>query len=402
MKLLRSTLALLPSLAVLAGCTGADPIDSTPTTSAGPCDAIRDECLSKQQVCVAPGEEPSCAACPEGHYSDAGTTCEPIPGTAHTNEFAEFTVKSGEEVKGLCQSWTLHNAEELWVNAVELTQDQSSHHSNWTFVPDDKFAGDDGVWPCNERGYSQLEAALYGGVVYAQSTQTPHEVQKFPNSAAVRIPPYSRIIGDVHLLNVTSEDITGTAKLSLYTLPESEVKVKLTPFHLVYHGLDIPPHADSRFTGVCPLDSKFSALGQPFEMDIYFVLPHYHALGKSFFLDVLGGKKDGEPVFRVGPYDGEAHGRAYDPPYRISEDDGSEGFTFGCDFTNPRDEYIKYGLGDQEMCEMLGFAGSKVAFEGSVDLAEPAGSDGTTQLFTGPCATLAFEWDHDKPGGTGP
>ena len=397
MMRLRRIFALLPLLGALAGCDP-DTSDTTPTTSADPCDALRDECLGKQQACVAGADGPACQACAEGEYAGAAG-CAKIEGTAYTNEFDEFTVESGEEVKGLCQSWTLHNAEEIWVNAVELTQDASSHHSNWTFVPDDKFPGDDGVWPCKDRGYSQLEAALYGGVVYAQSTQAAHEVQKFPNGAAVRIPPYSRIIGDVHLLNTTSADVTGNAKLTLYALAESEVEVKLTPFHLSYEGLNIPPLSESRFTGRCALDTKFSALGQPFEMDIYFVLPHYHALGKSFFLDVMGGPKDGEPVFYVGPFDGEAHGKAYDPPYTVS---GAEGFSFGCDFTNPRDEYIQYGLGDQEMCEMLGFAGSKVAFESIVGSAEPEGMDGSTQLFTGACNTLAFEWSHDKPGGTGP
>jgi hypothetical protein len=399
MTAFRWTFAILPVTFALAGCEPADTTDTTDTSSTstpGPCDARHDECLSKQQVCVEKGDGPTCEACPSGQYAAASGACEAIGGTAYTNQFADFTVKSGEEVKGLCQSWTLNNAEELWVNAVELTQDVQSHHSNWTFVPDDKFAGDDGVWPCKDRGYTQLEAALYGGVVYAQSTQAAQEVQKFPNGAAVRIPPYSRIVGDVHLLNVTSQDVTGSAKITLYALPESDVQVKLVPFHLVYTGLHIPPLASSRFTGNCALDSKFVG---SFDMDIYFVLPHYHSLGRSFFLDVMGGPKDKEEIFRIGEYDGEAHGKAYDPPYRV---EGAEGLTFGCDFINPRNEYIQYGLGDQEMCEVLGFADSTMAFESDVDTAEAAGNDGDVQLFTGQCNTLAFQWDHEKPGGPGP
>lgn len=390
--------AFLPALAALAGCAPADTNETTPTTTPDPCDELRDACLSKQQACVVGDDGPACQVCNPGEYAGA-SGCEAIPGTALTNEFSEFTTKAGEEIKGLCQSWTLHNPEEIWVNAVELTQNESSHHSNWTFVPDDKFPGEDGVWPCKDRGYSQLEAALYGGVVYAQSTQAGHEVQKFPNGAAVRIPPYARIIGDVHLLNTTSEDITGQAKLTLYTIQESEVEVKLAPFHLSYEGLAIPPLSSSRFTGVCPLDTKFGGLGHKFEMEIYFVLPHYHALGQSFFMDVMGGSQDGEHVFDIGAYDAEPHGRAYDPPFKVS---GAEGFTFGCDFTNPRDEVIHYGLGDQEMCEMLGFAASPVAFESIVSSADEAGSDGGTQLFTGPCSTLAFEWTNQQAGGKGP
>ena len=405
MRLSRWTFALTSMLGAIAGCTNAESTsgDSTTTTSttgaAAPCEAMKDECFSRQRVCVEKDGAAACEPCAAAEYASREGTCDKIGGTPLSHDFDDFTVKSGEEVKGLCQSWTLHNDKELWINAVELTQTESSHHSNWTYVPDDKFTGPDGVWPCADRGYSQLEAALVGGVVYAQSTQTSHEVQKFPNSAAVRIPPFARIIGDVHLLNTTPDDTTGHASLTLYSLDAADVKVKLAPFHLVYTGLEIPPHAKSRFAGACELDSKFAANSAPFKMDIYYVLPHYHALGKSFFLDVAGGAKDGERIFEVGAYDGESHGKNYDPPYTV---EGADGLSFGCDFENPRDDVIHYGLGDQEMCEMLGFADSTVAFESDIQSSEANGADGETQLFTGPCSTLAFKWDQNKPGGTGP
>lgn len=397
----RSIPKLVALLALLGGCTNTESStgSTTTTTAAGPCEALGDECFSKQRICVANGDAATCEPCAPAEYASREGTCDKLPGTPMSHDFSDFTVKSGEEIKGLCQSWTLHNPEEVWVNAVELTQAESSHHSNWTFVPDDKFTGDDGVWPCKDRDYSQLSAALVGGVIYAQSTQAAHEVQKFPNNAAVRIPPYSRIVGDIHLLNTSPDDTTGHASLTLYGLAKEDVQVKLAPFHMVYTGLAIPPHATSRFSGPCELGSKFAAAGSPFKMDIYFVLPHYHALGKSFFLDVVGGKKDGERIFEVGAYDGEAHGKNYDPPYAL---DDAEGLAFGCDFTNPRDDEIHYGLGDQEMCEMLGFADSTVAFESDIKSSEPGGADGDTQLFTGPCSTLAFEWDQNKPGGKGP
>src|SRR5262249_44789650 len=160
-----------------------------------------------------------------------------------------------------------------------------------------------------------------------------------------------------------------------------------------------PPHANSRFSSECDLESKFAASSLPFKMDIYFVLPHYHSLGKSFFLDVAGGEKDKERIFEVGAYDGEAHGRSYDPPYSITD---ATGLSFGCDFSNPRGDYVHYGLGDQEMCEMLGFAASEMAFQADAQSSEPAGEEGATQLFTGPCTALAFKWGQDKPGGNGP
>jgi hypothetical protein len=396
----------VPLIALLGGCTnpesstGSTTTTTTTTPTASPCESLLDDCFSKQRVCVQVGDTATCQPCNAAEYASREGTCDKLLGTPMSHDFADFTVKSGEEIKGLCQSWTLHNKDEVWVNAVELTQDESSHHSNWTFVPDDTFTGDDGVWPCADRGYSEVPAALTGGVIYAQSTQATHEVQKFPNGAAVRIPPYSRIIGDIHLLNTSPDDATGHANLKLYALDATDVKVKLVPFHMVYTGLAIPPHATSRFSGPCELDAKFAAAGSsPFAMEIYYVLPHYHALGKAFFLDVVGGKKDGERIFEMGAYDGEAHGKSYDPPFATGD---ATGLAFGCDFTNPRNDEIHYGLGDQEMCEMLGFADMTVGFNSDITSSEPAGADGDTQLFTGPCTTLAFKWDQNKPGGKGP
>ncbi len=393
----------LPCLVALLGCgseSSSDPTTTSTSTSVGAdlCKDMAETCFAKQSICVASGESASCETCPSAEYATKEGTCEKIPGTAYTHQFAEFEVKSGEEIKGLCQSWTLNNPEELWINTVELTQSASSHHSNWTYVPDTEFEGPDGVWPCKDRNYSQLQAAVTGGVVYAQSTQAEHEVQKFPNGAAVRIPPFARIIGDVHLLNTTDKDAKGSTTFTIYSLKKDEVTVKLAPFHLVYEGLNIPPQSDSRFTGQCDnLDTKFGANG--FKMNIYFILPHYHALGKSLFVDIIGGKNDGERIFEIGAFDGEAHGRNYDPPYAITD---AKGLAYGCDFTNPRDEYITYGLGDQEMCELLGFAESDYAFESASHEANSAGKDGATQLFTSPCDTLAFKWAQDKPGGNGP
>ena len=392
------TIALV--LCVLAtGCgDGAKPpVQMEPTG----CAKMKAECLDTQQGCVEDAMGVAkCVPCGAGQYAALSGACEAIPGTPIVHDYADFTVKSGHEVLGLCQSWTLHNATELWVNAVELAQDEASHHSNWTFVPNTKFDGPDGVWKCNDRGYSQLDAALVGGVLYAQSTQAAREVQRFPNGAAVRIPPYSRIIGDVHLLNASPKDVTGHARITIYTLPAADVKVPLTPFHLTYSVLAIPPRARSRFTGECWIGDSFSAAQSvPWDLRIYYILPHTHAMGRRFFMDVLGGPKDGQPIYDMEGFNGEARGRAYNPPIDLG---GAGGIRFGCEFQNDRDVTVGWGFGDQEMCEMLGFAETKMVFESSVLKANPDGADGLIQKFNGPCTSLLFDWDFNRPGGSPP
>lgn len=388
---------LLVCLSLLAQAIGCG--SETPSAVKGPCEELQPQCLIDQMTCVAEGDTARCEACPAGQYAVEAGGCEPIAGTQYQHEFAEFTVQSGEEIKGLCQSWTLNNAEEIWVNTVELDQDEKSHHSIWTYVPDNMFNGPDGVWNCADRGYNELLGAISGGVLFAQSTQAEHEVQKFPNAAAVRIPPYSRIIGDIHLLNTTPEPVTGNVRLTIYGLPESDVKVKLVPFELTYRDIRVPARSQTRLFASCELDSDFQAAGNiPFGLDLYYILPHTHERGTRVFLDILGGPSDGERVFDITGYNGEARGRAFNTPVTIA---GATGFTFGCEYDNTTDTDFVWGF-NEEMCQMLGFAGMPIAFSTTIETSEQIEPDGDMNQFTGPCSTIALPWNFDKAGGPGP
>lgn len=66
-------------------------------------------------------------------------------------DFPPQTVAAGQEQLGNCRSLTLHNNQDLWVNAIEFTQDEHSHHSNFVFFPEGKYRGPDGLWRCADR-----------------------------------------------------------------------------------------------------------------------------------------------------------------------------------------------------------------------------------------------------------
>jgi predicted small secreted protein len=353
-----------------------------------PCLEIIDQCLVNQQACVVDGGEPNCVSCGVGEYPSKDGGCAAIEGETVSHTFPDNTTPAGSEIVGMCRSWTMNNPEPLWVNAVEIEQTESSHHSNWMFVPDTDYDGPDGLWPCADRGYSQLSAALAGGVVYAQSTQATHEVQKFPDGAAYRIPANARIISDIHTLNTSNEEITGNMTLTLYTVDPAGVSINLVPFHVDFHELTIPPMATSRFTGECDLRSAYG--GGPLDLQIYYVLPHTHALGTRMFVEGLGGELDGATVIDVTGFNGEARGRAFDPPIDMG---AAHGLRFGCEFDNPTAEEVNWGFDDQEMCEALGFAATPVAFESRVSEAIVGAKDGAVHTFTGECQTAAFPWD---------
>jgi hypothetical protein len=393
----RACAAFSPILVLLSSACG----NSNPESASGPsCQQLLPECLSFQKSCLNGPNGGECVRCEKGEWVDQTGACIAVEGKATHHDFAEFTVKAGTEIRGLCQSWSLNNSEELWVSAVEFEQNVRSHHSIWTFAPPDAFPGPDGVWTCADRNYNELVSTLAGGILYAQSTQTEYEIQRFPSGAAVRVPPYSVVIGDVHLLNSSAQDVTGRAQLTLYSRPKSEVEIPLTPFEFDFHDLTIPARSRTRVSAECDLQKVFqNGLGIPFDMKIHYVLPHTHEYGTRFFIELAGGPRDGTTVIDSRGFQEEARGRFFEPPIETL---GAHGLRFGCEYDNPTDKTLHYGW-DEEMCQGLAFAESRIAFQGAVLEGESKGTNAEGMAeYTGPCEILAVEWEHDKPGGKPP
>jgi hypothetical protein len=222
-------------------------------------------------------------------------------------------------------------------------------------------------------------------------------VQKFPEGVAVRIPPRSTVIGGTHMLNTGAQSLTTGLGMRIYTIGKAEVTVPLAPFRFSYLDLTIPARSRSEFWGECDYDDFYQQqLGRPLEMELYYVLPHYHALGASFSLEIFGGPNDGQSILEIGGFDSEAHGRAYDPPVSMT---GAKGFRIECGFDNPRQEEVGWGIGDQEMCVMLGFTRSELGYDSWVQQGAAVGEDEGIAQFSGPCSVLGFPYSQDKPGG---
>src|SRR5215510_6537941 len=87
------------------------------------------------------------------HGCGGDDTTAPDGGTgAQTlmHDFGTTMLAPGEERDDVCQSWTLDNQTELWVNQVDFRSDGGYHHSNWVYVPDVDYDVPDGVWACGD------------------------------------------------------------------------------------------------------------------------------------------------------------------------------------------------------------------------------------------------------------
>lgn len=331
--------------------------------------------------------------CGQAKEEGEDAACDPMQGPcSFTHDFGETALAPGAEIDGQCNSWTLNNPTDLWVSEVVMENDGAHHHSNWFFVPDHIYTQPDGKWDCDAGHFAELNAALLGGVLFAQSTQARSEVQALPKGAVVRVPAYARVIGSVHLLNPSAAALRTGLRMTLRTVPAQQAAVKLSPMRFSYYDLHLPPGRTSEFSGRCDIRGEFLRTRKvPYSMKLYYVLPHYHDLGRSFRVRIAGGERDGEEIFHLRGGYGEPGGKAFMEPIDLSRSDGLE---VTCGFENTRDKEVRWGIGEQEMCVMLGFVESRVALDASVEKGKIVEDiQGGMQRQSGPCGVAMFDFD---------
>jgi len=285
--------------------------------------------------------------------------------------FGPFEVAAHQEITSQCVQISLNNPDPVYVSSVELTTGPGFHHSNWLFVPESVFFGDDGTFRCRDRDYNEATAALFGGVLFAQSTQSPHEVQSFPPGVAVKIPPRSKIVAQVHLLNPGEAALHLTPTIKITPIAEAEVKTLLSGISFEDHALGLPSHLQSRFSVECdlaPLHNERYQRDPDFKL--YYALAHYHELGTGLSLEAI--KPDGTTsmVFTTSHRAGDTLGGPIAPTFDMT---GYTKLRLTCNYFNPRDTTVGWGVGDQEMCVFLAFSDSTSNWGGGAVGDDPPG-----------------------------
>jgi len=306
-----------------------------------------------------------------------------------THSFGVVSLAPHEEIQP-CIQWTLDNVAPVYVQAVTMANDGGFHHSNWFVIPDEAYPGSDGFFDCSERGFNEIEASFAGTVLTAQSTQSRYERMELPPGVVVKVPARYKIVAGGHLLNLANAEYPTELRMSLDIVHPRDVEVVAVPFRLSYYDLDIPSFTEARFSGKCNFASAYAAAsGKPLDLQLYYVLPHYHYLGNYFDLSVLGGPRDGESVFRFDGFNADANGQAYPEPIDLK---GAQGLRFTCGYDNWTDRTVGWGIGSQEMCVMLGLADSAVLMDGSVawGTGKLTGTEGEILLSEGPCGVLGI------------
>jgi hypothetical protein len=318
--------------------------------------------------------------------------------------FGPIDVAANTEISDQCVSIDLNNDTELYINKVELKTGPGFHHSNWFWVPDPPdgtglYHGPDGVWTCADRKFDQIAAAYKGGVIFAQSTQSQHDIQQFPAGAAVKVPPHAQLVSTIHLLNASDTPLHLTPVISLTGIPKETVTTELAGVSFENHALGLPPNKRSRFTVDCdlqPMWDNLYALGNlptpaP-SFKLYYALAHYHALGTGMEIDALApDDTTAANVYTTASAIGDELGGTLDPPFDFS---GYSRLRFSCDYYNNTTATVGWGIGNQEMCVFLAFSDSAYAWAGGVVTDDPPGDpvdDNGVMSFSHKCTVFATE-----------
>jgi len=315
----------------------------------------------------------------------------------------------------VCVSWTLNNEATLYVQSMRQDNGGGFHHGNWLVVPAEVYPGDDGYWDCSERDFDEISAAMSGTILFAQSTQARSEEQRFAEGAVIKIPPRSKVVADIHLLNASPREVPARLWLELDLVHPALVEAVLSPVLLSYLDLQIPGSARSLHTGRCEGTPRLDPEAPPPPpdpdaeppllpppppwptMELHYVLPHFHGFGESFDLSVIGGELDGESVYRVEGFDAESLGQTYDPPLVLT---GADGLSFSCGYDNWLPEELNWGLGEGEMCLVLALANADSVVIGGVRSGtELLDVQDGVRMFEGPCewAPIPKGYAHTMP-----
>ena len=308
---------------------------------------------------------------------------QPIRRARVTHDFGEVPMQPFEEITN-CVAWTLDNDEAIYVERIDFDSTGGFHHSNWFVVPETQYEGPDGFFDCRERGFDELSSAVTGTVIFAQSTQSHFETQVLGEGVVIKVPPRHKVVAGTHLLNLSAAPINTGLKLHFELIHPEDVQVVVAPFRLDYHDLQIPPLSVSRFRMDCDLTTPYAQqTGRPLDLKLYYVLPHFHELGDAFEARIFGGPRDGEVLHALEQFNAEPNGKAFNPPIDLT---GATGLSMTCGYDNPRREPVGYGIGDQEMCVMLGFADSPILMDAGVrEDTEMVSDENGVMRFTGPC-----------------
>jgi hypothetical protein len=197
-----------------------------------------------------------------------------------------------------------------------------------------------GTYDCADL-YDNQYPTLMDSEILVYGSQLAEGNIELPDGIAAGLLNGLAIVYELHYVNATDKEAHAFSNVNLYTIPHADVQGTIWGQDVRHETIDIPPRSTHTEWSRCVLNKP---------ADVIILSSHTHKLGTDFHISRWDGKTVGDEVF-VNTDWATPKLETLNPGLHL---EAGEGFEFRCNYDNPSDQAVHYGLtSNDEMCNMV-------------------------------------------------
>jgi hypothetical protein len=262
--------------------------------------------------------------------------------------------------------------QDIWMNSSQLLLSPGSHHgllwqTSYLTLPDSDLQGDPivlgKVVPC--RGGANGRYAVTRPLAGSQGRDNITGAGVYPADVALRVPPHSYVVLDLHMLNATQSATSACMKVGLTGVAAQQVKYQAGVLFMYNTFITVPAGQASRARLACPV---------PKDVMLATAASHMHKLGVGYSAKWLDGDpfepatSVRETLYATTNWD-DPSDTIWSEPRALRAGDFID---YTCEYQNPSDMDVAQGLGTTD--EMCMFTGAYWPDDRAFDFCARAGS----------------------------
>ena len=281
------------------------------------------------------------AACGSEDPGDGIDPNDPFPPPAQGEGYQiemSATAPAGTEIYK-CVVDRLPNDDWMFVNHVASLQTEGMHHMDVMILG---FAGielEPGTYECADL-YAEYPDLMDGLIIYA--AQDAEQEITMPEGIAANLPPNLLMMHEIHYVNTSDQPVEAFSRINIYDYDPFLVTDTIWGNVVRDLDLNIPAQASTH--------QEWTRCVMTDPIDLIFLSSHTHELATSLTVRSFDGNAPGDQIYE---------NRNWESPFLKSFGEtamhipAGEGFEFTCNFTNPSEDVVTWGLSARdEMCQI--------------------------------------------------
>jgi hypothetical protein len=242
---------------------------------------------------------------------------------------------------------SLGNAQDIYVNRIEIKMRQNSHH----FLIQD-FSDEISTRPPLDemRDIRNLSGSMNtSNMVYMlyhrhiAGSQSPYVNITFPEGIGLHFAAGTALDFNSHYVNKQTVPIEGEVYVNFHTVDQSTVQKIARPLQMANNAIILPPRQRTTLTKTFLVERSIR---------IFALTSHTHQLGEKFIIKIAGGVRNGEVIYTSTNWQHPAVVN-FQTPIVLN---AGEGLISEITYNNTRDKHIYFGLtSDDEMGIIFGY-----------------------------------------------